>query len=103
MKERRLRMHEGLREFRRKEEKKEDVSMSNLAQKHEAAYTLEQLATDMETVVAQEREHARIVAAAEPLLARKIAANGPIAGHLWKNARLDTEEDRNYRIVNFYP
>jgi len=48
--------------------------MSNLAQKHEAAYTLEQLATDMETLVARECGHARIVAAAEPLLARFLAA-----------------------------
>src|SRR5262245_42375262 len=56
------------------EEEKEEVSMSNLAQKHEAAYTLEQLATDMETLVARECGHARIVAAAEPLLARFLAA-----------------------------
>lgn len=48
--------------------------MSNLARKHEAAYTLEHLATDMETVVTRECEHARIVAAAEPLLTRFLAA-----------------------------
>jgi predicted metal-dependent enzyme (double-stranded beta helix superfamily) len=48
--------------------------MRNLARKQETAYTLEQLAADMETLVAREREHARIVTAAEPLLARFLAA-----------------------------
>jgi predicted metal-dependent enzyme (double-stranded beta helix superfamily) len=38
------------------------------------AYTLEQLAADIEALVAHEHEHARIVAAAEPLLARFLVA-----------------------------
>ncbi len=49
--------------------------MANLARKQETAYTLEQLAADMEELVAREREHARIVAAAEPLLARFLTAD----------------------------
>jgi 3-mercaptopropionate dioxygenase len=48
--------------------------MANLAHKQESAYTLEQLAADIEAVVAREQEHARIVAAAEPLLARFLTA-----------------------------
>jgi predicted metal-dependent enzyme (double-stranded beta helix superfamily) len=48
--------------------------MANLARKEDTAYTLEQLAADMEALVAREREHARIVAAAEPLLTRFLAA-----------------------------
>jgi predicted metal-dependent enzyme (double-stranded beta helix superfamily) len=63
--------------------------MTNLARKQEPAYTLEQLAVDMEALVAREREHARIVAAAEPLLAKFLAAETlpeeyckPAAGHV---------------------
>lgn len=48
--------------------------MANLARKQESAYTLEQLAADIEAVVAREQEHARIVDAAEPLLARFLTA-----------------------------
>jgi predicted metal-dependent enzyme (double-stranded beta helix superfamily) len=48
--------------------------MGNVARKADTAYTLEQLATDMEAIVAREREHARVVAAAEPLLVRFLAA-----------------------------
>ena len=48
--------------------------MAHLARKEDPAYTLEQLAVDMEALVAREREHARIVTAAEPLLARFLAA-----------------------------
>ena len=45
----------------------------NLARKQEPAYTLDQLATDVEAIVAREHEHERIVPAVEPLLARFLA------------------------------
>ena len=48
--------------------------MTNLAHKQEEAYTVEQLAADVEVIVAREREHARIVPAVEPLLARLLTA-----------------------------
>jgi predicted metal-dependent enzyme (double-stranded beta helix superfamily) len=61
--------------LREKEREKEKIPMANLARKQETAYTLEQLAADVEALVAREREHARIVAAAEPLLTRFLAAS----------------------------
>ena len=48
--------------------------MSNLAYQDDSPYTLEQLAEDVEALVAREEEHAAIVAAAEPLLERFLAA-----------------------------
>jgi predicted metal-dependent enzyme (double-stranded beta helix superfamily) len=48
--------------------------MMNLARKQDTPYTWEQLAIDVETVVAREREHAKIVPAVEPLLARFLSA-----------------------------
>src|SRR4030095_11916 len=53
---------------------KEGLTMTNLARQQEAAYTLEQLAGDIEALVAREHAHKRIVTAAEPLLARFLAA-----------------------------
>ena len=49
--------------------------MSNLAYQDNTPYTLEQLAGDMEALIAREKEHAPIVAAAEPLLERFLAAD----------------------------
>ena len=49
--------------------------MSNLAYQDDGAYTLEQLAADVEALVAGEKEHAKIVASAEPLLERFLAAH----------------------------
>ncbi len=48
--------------------------MTNLAHKQEDAYTVEQLAADVEAIVTREREHAKIVPAVEPLLSRLLAA-----------------------------
>jgi len=48
--------------------------MANLARTQDTPSTWEQLAADVETVIAHEREHARIVPAVEPLLARFLAA-----------------------------
>ena len=48
--------------------------MTNLARKQEPAYTVEQLAADVEAIVTREREHAQIVPAVEPLLARLLTA-----------------------------
>ena len=48
--------------------------MTNPARKQEPAYTVEQLAADVEAIVAREREHAQIVPAVEPLLARLLTA-----------------------------
>ena len=49
--------------------------MSNLAYQNESNYTLQQLGADVEAIVADEREHAKIVAAAEPLLERFLTTN----------------------------
>ena len=49
--------------------------MSNLAYQDNTPYTLEQLAGDMEALITREKEHAPIVAAAEPLLERFLAAD----------------------------
>ena len=49
--------------------------MSNLAYQDESTYTLQQLAADVETIVADKQEHASIVAAAEPLLERFLTTN----------------------------
>lgn len=48
--------------------------MSNLAYQETDTYTLEELAADVETIVAREKAHAAIVASAEPLLERFLAA-----------------------------
>ena len=49
--------------------------MSNLAYQDESTYTLQQLAADVETIVADKQKHASIVAAAEPLLERFLTTN----------------------------
>ncbi len=49
--------------------------MSNLAYQNESIYALQQLAADVEAIVADKQEHADIVTAAEPLLERFLAAN----------------------------
>src|SRR3977135_2702604 len=79
----------GLRE---KEREKEEVDIANLAHKQETAYTLEQLTVDMEELLAREREHAHIVAAAEPLLTRFLTA-GTLPGEYCQPAagRVATE------------
>src|SRR5262245_48893437 len=48
--------------------------MTNLARKQDTTYIWEQLAADVESIVAREREHARIVPAVEPLLSRFLSA-----------------------------
>ena len=49
--------------------------MSDLAYQDESTYTLQQLAADVETIVADKQEHASIVAAAEPLIERFLTTN----------------------------
>ncbi len=76
--------------------------MTNLAHKHEALYTVEQLAADVEAIVTREHDHAKIVPAVEPLLTRLLAAQTLPEQYCRPAAERVATEHQDFTVYRLY-